>query len=72
MALRKYGAPPQWFYTVYDAIVQNLPLGPWPSIMQQPIYWTRRFRFVHEALKQARMEQAVKAKAMGVVDLGQF
>jgi hypothetical protein len=70
MALRKHGPQQIWFYEVYDAIVQQLPIGTWPSIRQQPVYQRYRYRFVHEALKESRMKTAVKAKAMAVVDIG--
>lgn len=64
--------PPDWFYVCYDAIIQKERVGPWPSILQQPQYWTFRYRFVHELMKESRLENAAKAKAMGVIDLGHF
>lgn len=74
MAMRNkaYGPPPLWFFDYYDAIAQNLPIGRWPSIRQQPLYVRFRYRFVNEALKESRMKQAVKAKAQGVFDLSGF
>ncbi|CAN5508993.1 hypothetical protein BH10ACI2_BH10ACI2_04350 [soil metagenome] len=64
--------PPVWFYICYDAIIQNERVGPWPSILQQPIYWTFRYRLVNELLKESRFASAVKAKAQGVVDLSRI
>lgn len=69
MAVRRFGPPPAWFYDVYDAISQNLPIGNYRSIREQPLYIRFRYRLVQESLKESRINMAVKAKAQGVIDI---
>ncbi len=54
---------------MYDAIEQRLPVGPWPSIREQPLYIRYRYRLVNESMKEARIYHAQKAGASAVIDI---
>lgn len=61
--------PPLWFFEVYDSMETGIPLYPAPTVRQYPLYLRYRMRLVRELMKEAKIQSALKAKAMGVIDL---
>ena len=47
----------------------GIPVHEAGSIRRWPLYIRYRYRLVNELLKEAKLASAVKAKAMGVIDL---
>lgn len=57
---------------MYDAIIQKKAVDQSPTIRQQPLYLTWRYRTVYELMKRANVDLATKNKAMGVFDFSDF